>query len=135
MSLQAFVWAVRTLTLLALGALGFLISFLDPDAVGMYGTLLFFVLGSLSFFGLSYLGILGMYRLFLGDEKAVHYLGSIVRQSALLLVGVVALLLLFQNMLWYWWSALLVTAFVLLLEFTLRGSRKEVLPENSPLHR
>lgn len=121
MSLQAFVWAIRTLTILAAGAFWLLVTFLDPDVVGVYGTVLFYLLGSLLLFGFIYLSIIGTYRLLFGDEKAVHCLGIVVRQTALLLLGLISLLVLYKNNLWFWWSILLVAAFVLLLEFTLRA--------------
>lgn len=124
MSLQAFVWAVRTLSAVIAGAFGLLIYFLDPDIVGVYGVILFGILGGLLVFGITYLSILGVYRILLGDEKAVHLLGVTVRQSALVLLGGIAALFLFQNNLWYWWSILLVAAFLLLLEVTLRGVSK-----------
>ncbi len=125
MSLLAFVWAVRTLTIVVAGAFGLLLYFLDPDIVGIYGSALFYLLGSLLFFGISYLLILGLYRMVLGDEQAVHLLGVTARQTSLIFLGAVAALILVQNNLWYWWSILLVTALVLLLEVTLRGVAKK----------
>ncbi len=125
MSLQAFVWAVRTLTAVIAGAFGLLVYFLDPDIVGIQGNILFYVLGFLLLFGISYLSILGSYRILLGDEKAVHFIGAATRQSALMLLGGICALFLFRNNLWYWWSLLLVTAFILLLEVTLRGHSKK----------
>lgn len=125
MSLQAFLWAVRTLSLIVAGAFGLLLYFLDPDTVGIYGSILFYFLGGLLMFGILYLSILGTYRIFLGDERAVHSLGGVARQAALLLLGVVLALIIFRNNLWYWWSILLVLAFVLLLEVTLRRPSKK----------
>ena len=121
MSLQAFVWAIRTLALLAGGAFWLLVTFLDPDGVGIYGTILFYLLAGFFLLGVCYLAILGLYRIFLGDERAVQYLGGAFRQAFLLVAGMVVLALLFQYQFWYWWSILLVTAFVLLLEFTIRS--------------
>ena len=128
MSLQAFVWAIRTLTFLVAGAFGLLIVLLDPDLVGIYGNILFYLLGGLFFFGLSYLVLLGTYRLLLGDERVVHLLGTAARQAALLVLGGSIILWLNQNNLWYWWSILLVAAFLLLLEMTLReaGATKDI---------
>src|SRR5690349_1550883 len=122
MSLQAFVWAVRTLSVIVAGAFGLLVYFLDPDVVGIYGSILFYLLGGLLIFGITYLSLLGAYRIFFGDEKAVHTLGSTARQAFLLLLGGAVAVILIRNDLWYWWSILLVAAFVLLLEVTLRTS-------------
>lgn len=125
MSLQAFVWAVRTLTIVVAGAFGLLIYFLDPDIAGVYGSILFYLLGGLLIFGIIYLALLGAYRIFFGDEKAVHTLGSTARQAFLLLLGGMVAIILTRNNLWYWWSILLVAAFVLLLEVTLRRPNKK----------
>lgn len=124
MSLQAFVWAVRTLSLVVAGAFMLTLSFLDPDSIGVYGSILFFLLGGLLLFGISYLGILGFYRIFLGDERAVRLLGVTTRQAALVLLATALSLILIKNNLWYWWSILLVVAFILLLEVTLRNSSR-----------
>lgn len=126
MSLQAFVWAVRTLTVVVAGAFGLLIYFLDPDIVGIYGSILFYLLGGLLVFGITYLILLGAYRIFFGDEKAVHTLGSTARQTTLLLLGGIVALVLVRYNLWYWWSILLVAAFILLLEVTLRPPTKKL---------
>jgi hypothetical protein len=131
MSLQAFVWAVRTLSLIVAGAFGLLLYFLDPDTVGIYGSILFYFLGALLLFGVLYLSILGVYRIFLGDEQAVHYLGGVARQAGLLLLGIILGLIILQNDLWYWWSILLVFAFILLLEVTLRRPSKKQFSKHS----
>lgn len=125
MSLQAFVWAVRTLTLLTAGAFGLLILFLDPDVVGIYGSILFYLLGGLLFYGMSYLFVLGVCRIFFGEEKAVFFLGATARLAGLAVTSGTLILTLIQSNLWYWWSVLLVAAFILLLEFTLRALWKK----------
>lgn len=130
MSLQAFVWAIRTLTFMVAGAFGLLVYFLDPDIVGVYGSILFYILGALLLFGISYTSILGIYRILLGDEKAVHLLGVIARQALLVLIGGTVAAVLFRNNLWYWWSSLLVAAFLLLVEVTLRGNTKKTSQES-----
>lgn len=128
MSLQAFVWAVRTLTLLTAGAFGLLVLFLDPDVVGIYGSILFYLLGGLLFYGVSYLFILGACRILFGDEKAVFSLGTTARLAGLVVTSGALILILIQNNFWYWWSVLLVVAFILLLEFTLRAIWKRSSP-------
>lgn len=125
MSLRAFVWAILTLTILVAGAFGLLVSFLDPEVVGIYGTVLFYLLGGLLFYAISYLVIIEVYRLVLGDERAVFFLGAAARFAFWLLIAGALLLLLIRNNFWYWWSILFVFAFVLLLEVTLRAFQKK----------
>ena len=129
MSLQAFVWAVRSLTLLCFIAFVALVLFLDPDVTSWYGDALFYGIGSLTLLGIFSLFFIGAHRIFFGDEQAVHQLLGAWRQAVLTLLFLILLLALFQYELLYWWSALFSLALVLLLEFTFRPATAPVLPE------
>lgn len=114
--------------LLGLVGLIFIFGF-DPDQLGSFGlTLFFLVLGgwvaSLVAWGLTLLALHS-----LGEERARVFVGSLLRQALLLGVGVAALAALrfFDYLLW--WNALLLIAFCLLLELSLRGlSRASLTP-------
>lgn len=122
MSLQAFVWAIRSLTFCVAIAFGLLVSLLDPSVVGNYGNVLFYTVGGILIFLVLYLVAIGLRRIFLGDERAVLLLGSALRQAVIITFLLLAILFLWKYHLLYWWSSAFLIAFGLLIEFSLRKS-------------
>jgi predicted permease len=130
MSLQAFVWAVRSLTFLAAVSLGLLVTLLDPEVVGVYAAVLFLLLVTFVVWGVLYLLLLGGYRLILGDQRTVERLGGIFRQTLFIALGLMLSVLLHKWHLLYWWSLALVVAMVFLLEFTFYRAPKPIPEED-----
>jgi hypothetical protein len=128
MSLQAFVWAIRSLTFCVCLALGALLFLLDPSVIGWYGDVLFYTVSSILVFLFLYLLNIGARRIFCGDERAALFLGSALRQAIIMTALVFGGLFLWKYNLLYWWSILFELAFGLLLEFTVRA----LMPDESP---
>jgi hypothetical protein len=123
MTLKAYIWAMRLLVLVSFAALLAVLTYVDPEASGMPGKLIFYVV--LGFF-LS--GFLGLFMLFirrktLGEEAAQSNAGLSLRQGILLAILVIALLVLQSFRMLVWWDGLLVLAGVILIElyFLSRG--------------
>jgi hypothetical protein len=129
MSLQAFVWAIRSLALCVGVALGALLLLLDPSVIGWYGDVLFYTVSSVFVFLCFYLLNIGTRRIFFGDERAALFLGSALRQSIIMMALIFGGLFLAKNNLLYWWSILFELVFGLLLEFTFRGTAQTASPE------
>ncbi len=126
MSLQAFVWAIRSLTLCVAIAFGLLVSLLDPSVIGNYGSILFYTVGGILVFLILYLLVIGTQRIFLGDEKAVLLLGNALRQAVIITFLLFLILFLWKYSLLYWWSGAFVVVLGLLVEFSLRKPGTQV---------
>jgi len=129
MSLAVYQWGIRLFTLLALVAWASVFITVDPDAAGLTGRFLFFGSFFASILGMLTLFVTWVYVKGLGEEGAAHHLGAAFRQ-AFLLAGFVLGNALFQFFGFLtWWDSLLLLAFVLLVELSLRSlmkPRKEV---------
>jgi hypothetical protein len=121
MSLQAFVWAIRSLTLCVCLAFGALLFLLDPSVIGWYGDVLFYTVSSVLVLLFFYLLNIGGRRIFFGDEQTALFLGSALRQAVITTALVFGGLFLWKHNLLYWWSILFELAFGLLVEFTVRA--------------
>jgi hypothetical protein len=121
MSLQAFVWAIRSLAFCVGIAFLALLLLLDPSSIGWYGDVLFYTVVSTLIFLCLYLLNIGTRRIISGDERTALFLGAALRQSVIITMLVFGTLFLWKQGLLYWWSMLLGAAFGLLLEFTFRS--------------
>ena len=123
MTLKAYIWAMRLLVLISFMALIAVLIYVDPEASGLPGKLVFYTaLGSF----LS--GFLSLFMLFvrrktLGEESAENNAGLSLRQGILLAILVIALLVLQSFRMLVWWDGLLVVAGIFLIElyFLSRG--------------
>ena len=120
MTLQSFVWILRSLVLLSGLVFGALIITLDPDIVSWYGAVLVYVLGVILGYGIFALAVVGGYRLGFGDQAAAFAIGAALRQAFLVTLLCVGLLFLYKLGLLLWWAILLLVAVCVLLEFSLR---------------
>ncbi len=117
MTLRAYVWGMRIITLLSLVALGAVIFYVDPESSGIFGIVIFYVT---IFFALS--GIFNLFLLFirkklLGKELVSVNVGLSFRQGLLLAIFCFIILILQSYHLLVWWNALLALAGIFLVEF------------------
>ncbi len=120
MSLHTPFIILRIIAFAALGVLGVFIFGVDPATLNIAGHGFFFFSVWLLVASSVALGLLSLARRFL-DESAVRaYLPAALRQGVLIGAYVVGIAL--TQFLGYltWWIALLVLAFLLLIEFTAR---------------
>ncbi|OGI16206.1 MAG: hypothetical protein A3E38_02570 [Candidatus Moranbacteria bacterium RIFCSPHIGHO2_12_FULL_54_9] len=120
MSLSAYLWGIRLFTLFALSAWLGVVILLDPDETGGMGRGLFFISLFAWLIGLFTLGMTWIYRKALGAAGAAHHLSGSFRQAFLLAVYATGLVFFQYARILLWWDALLLFAFVLLIEFSIR---------------
>ncbi|MFA5993480.1 MAG: hypothetical protein WC823_00810 [Parcubacteria group bacterium] len=116
MSLAAYIWGIRILTVLSLGAFVFVVKFVDPDAAGLIGKVLFYL--SVFFFlsGFFNLFLLRLRRRHVNAENAFSNIGLSFRQGILLSLFSVGLLILQSFRVLIWWDGLLLLAGVFVVE-------------------
>jgi hypothetical protein len=116
MSLKAYIWGIRIVTLLSLGAFVCVVKFVDPDAAGLVGKILFYVS---VFFFLS--GFFNLLLLFLrkrkaNAENAFSNIGLSFRQGILLALFSIGLLIMQSFRVLIWWDGLLLLAGIFIIE-------------------
>ena len=116
MTLRAYIWGMRTVTLLSLLALGAVIFYVDPENSGLIGIVLFYLAAFFVLSGIFNLCLLFIRRKLLGDELVAENIELSFRQGMLLSVIVLAILILQSYELLVWWDILLVIAGVFLIE-------------------
>jgi hypothetical protein len=116
MKLKAYVWGIRSITLISLLALGAVVYFVDPTGAGAIGAALFYLAVFFSLAGVFNLFLLGLRRRFIGDELAAENVGISFRQGTLLAILTVGILILQSYRVLVWWDALLVFGGVFLIE-------------------
>jgi hypothetical protein len=121
MTFQKLLFGVGFFTVLSLLAWVGVFFFVDPDAYGMLGIMLF--LGTLFSFltGAFTLSLVNIARRALGNTGAEVAFGIFFRQGFLLSLFCVALLFLSWFQVLSWWNAGLVLAGVLLVELSVRA--------------
>ncbi len=116
MTLKAYLWGMRIMTLISLAAFGAVVYFFDPESSGFIGKILFY---SVLFFLLSSffnLVLLFFRRKMLGTDAAFLTVGLSFRQSLLLSLLCIGLLVLQSFRMLVWWDGLLVLAGIFLIE-------------------
>lgn len=131
MSLRVFQVGVFVFTLLALSAWIGVILTVDPTLSGMPGKVLFFASLFAFLLGLIMGGMMSLYKKGLGEERAAHHVGTAFRQTTLLTIFLFLNLTLLYRGVWVWWLVLLLSALVLLLEFTARTLKQEKKNHNT----
>ena len=116
MTLKAYIWGIRIVTLFSLIAFVSVVKLVDPDSSGVAGKILFYL--SL-FFVLS-----GFFNLFLvwlrkrtiNQENAFSAVGLSFRQGILLALFAIGLLILQSFRVLIWWDGLLLLAGIFIIE-------------------
>ena len=116
MTLRAYIWAMRLLFLVALGAFISLIVYADPETSGVAGKLAFYLTLGLVLSGCLSLVMLFVRRKTLGDSVAAQNTSLSLRQGMLLAILVITLLILQSFRMLVWWDGLLVVAGIFLVE-------------------
>ena len=116
MTLRAYIWGMRIVTLFSLAALGAVVVYIDPRSGAWIGLLFFYLAALFSIGGLFNLVLLFFRRKLLGEEAAADSVGLSFRQGILLAIIALGVLILQSFRLLVWWDALLVVAGVFLIE-------------------
>ncbi len=116
MTLKAYIWGIRIISLLSVIFLGIVIAYIDPRSSGLLGVALFYLVIFFVLSGMFNLLLLFLRRKFLGNEVAVTSVGLSFRQGILLAISVVGILILQSVRMLIWWDALLVIGGVFLIE-------------------
>lgn len=119
MTLRAYIWGMRLVTLLSLAAFVFVVRFVDPDSAGLAGKLLFYL--SLFFVGsgIFNLVLLRLRKGSLNAETASASIGLSFRQGILLSLFTIGLLVLQSFRMLVWWDGLLLFGGIFLIELYL----------------
>ena len=116
MTLRAYIWGIRVLTLASLFALGAVVVYINPNSSSWIGITFFYLAAFFSAGGIFNLSLLFLRRKILGDELAADSIGLSFRQGILLAILVLAILFLQGLGILVWWDALLVMAGVFIIE-------------------
>lgn len=116
MTLKLYLWGMKISTILALIAWGLVVYNIDPDNSGAVGQSLFYLSAYVSLTGIFILMFIFIRRKLSDEETASFYLGTNLRQGAL--VAFLAIILLFFQSLRIltWWDGLLVVAGIFIIE-------------------
>lgn len=116
MKLKAYIWGIRSITLLSVLALGAIVYLVDPTSSGKIGVGLFYLVIFFSLSGIFNLSLLGLRRHFIGDELAAENVGISFRQGLLLALFIIGILVLQSYRMLVWWDAVLVFGGAFLIE-------------------
>lgn len=116
MTLRAYIWGMRIVTLLSFFALAAIIVLVDPQNSAWVGLVLFYLAAFFSLGGMFNLILLFIRRKFLGEKLATESVGLSFRQGIFLAVMALGILALQSFRVLVWWDALLVVVGVFLAE-------------------
>ncbi|MFA6048096.1 MAG: hypothetical protein WCV59_00085 [Parcubacteria group bacterium] len=116
MTLKAYIWIGRLLSLLSLASLVLIINYIGPDDYGWQGKAIFYLILGLFLTGFFSLVMLFIRRKTLGEDSAGKNARLSMRQGMLLALLTIALLILQSFRMLVWWDGLLVVAAVFLVE-------------------
>ncbi len=116
MTLRAYIWGIRAVTLLSLVALSAIVVYIDPQNSAWVGLTLFYLATFFSASGMFNLLLLFLRKKLLGEEAAADSVGLSFRQGVLLSGIVVGVLILQSFRVLVWWDAMLVVGGVFLVE-------------------
>jgi len=116
MTLRAYIWGMRVVTVLSIAALGAVIYFIDPESSTWVVLALFYLAIFFSLSGIFNLILLSLRRKLLGEEVAAESVGLSFRQGVLLSAIAVGILVLQGLRMLVWWDALMVAAGFFLVE-------------------
>jgi len=116
MTLKAYIWTGRLLSLLSLAALILIINYIGPDDYGAMGKIVFYLVLGLFLTGFFSLVMLFIRRKTLGEDSAGKNARLSMRQGMLLAILTIALLVLQSFRMLVWWDSLLIVAGIFLVE-------------------
>lgn len=116
MTLKAYIWGMRFLTLLFLLAFGLVLFYIDPENWGNIGKLIFYLTLFLLLTGLFNLFLLFFRRKIISDDETLEKINFSFRQAVLLALLATSLLMLQSFRMLVWWDGLLVVAGIFLIE-------------------
>ncbi len=116
MTLKAYIWGMRFVTLFSIVALISIVLYLDPGTSGLAGKALFYSALFFTLSGFFNLFFLRLRRSITTEETAFHNAGLSLRQSILLASLCIGLLILQANRVLVWWVGLLLLAGIFLIE-------------------
>ena len=116
MTLNSYLWSLRTGTLISLVGFGLVVYAVDPQKSGLPGQLLFYLSLFLALSGIFILFFTRIRRKPVEEEAALAYLGLSFRQGILLALLAVILLVMQSFRILTWWDGLLAVAAVFLAE-------------------
>ncbi|MBP6889148.1 MAG: hypothetical protein KBC83_00400 [Candidatus Moranbacteria bacterium] len=124
MSFPAFAWSVRFFSLISILGFMFLITGVNPEEKP-WAPVVFFVLLFLAVFGSVALGLLMLYRHYVGEAGVLQCRRRLMEQACLFggLCTTLVLLEYFRSLVW--WTAGLVLAFFFLIELSLRQALRK----------
>lgn len=116
MTLGAYAWGIRLVTLLSFAAFVMVLRFVDPDSTGMVGKMLFYVSLFFTLSGIFNLFLLWLRKKFMNSETASSSIGLSFRQGNLLALFAIGLLIMQSFRVLVWWDGLLLLAGVFIIE-------------------
>lgn len=116
MTLKAYIWGMRIITLLLFVALGVVIFYIDPNESWPIGVVLFYLIVFFALSGFFNLILFGIRKKVLGNELAAESVGLSFRQGILIAMIILGIMILQSFQVLIWWDALLVVAGVFLIE-------------------
>ncbi|MFA5872227.1 MAG: hypothetical protein WC858_05955 [Parcubacteria group bacterium] len=116
MTIRVYLWGMRITTLIALGALGLVIYYVDPVRDGVLGQVLFYIALFFSLTGVATLFLFWLRRRFSQNETVYSNVGLSFRQGMIIAFAVAAMFILQSFKLLIWWDGGLVIAAALLVE-------------------
>lgn len=117
MTIKAYTWGIRFITILSLVAFVFVVKFIDPLLTGAIGKALFYLSLFFVLSGIFNLFLLRLRRKSVDNENAAANIGLSFRQGILLACLAVGLLILQSLRMLVWWDGLLLLAGIFLIEF------------------
>ena len=116
MTLRSYIWGMRIAVLFSIIALGSALCFIDPEASGVPGKILVFLILFFTLSGIFNLILLYLRRHVTTTENSSEKINLSFRQGLLLSVFFTGLLAMQGEKILIWWSALLLLAGVFLME-------------------
>lgn len=116
MTLRAYIWGMRIITLFSLFSLGAVAFYINPEGSGIVGICMFYLVAFFVLSGIFNLFLLFVRRKILGDELAAKNIQLSFRQGILLSVMFLIILILQSYQMLIWWDVLLVIAGIFLVE-------------------
>ena len=116
MTLRAYLWVVKIVTLFSFIALILVVYFIDPEKTGWAGKTIFYLVLFFALSGLLNLILTKLRKIWGGEETVILNIVLSSRQSAILAAILVGLLFLQGLRILVWWTGLLLAACVFLLE-------------------
>ncbi|PIP27726.1 MAG: hypothetical protein COX30_00370 [Candidatus Moranbacteria bacterium CG23_combo_of_CG06-09_8_20_14_all_39_10] len=116
MTLKAYIWGIRLVTLLSFGAFVFVVMLVDPDSTGLAGKLFFYFSLFFVLSGIFNLFLLRLRKKSVNAEAAHYIIGLSFRQGILLACFAIGLLILQSLRILIWWDGLLLLAGIFIIE-------------------